>query len=44
VARWGVAAGTAAATRDGVSVGTRAEVQAFYQRIQPQILGSTFSR
>jgi 1-phosphofructokinase family hexose kinase len=44
VARWGVATGTAAAMRDGVSVGTRAEVQALYERIQPQILGSTSSR
>jgi len=31
VARWGVAAGTVAAMRDGVSVGTRAEVQALYE-------------
>jgi 1-phosphofructokinase family hexose kinase len=43
VARWGVAAGTAAAVRDGVSVGTRSEVQAIYQRIQTQVLGSISS-
>jgi 1-phosphofructokinase family hexose kinase len=44
VARWGVATGTAAAMRDGVSVGTRAEVQAIYQRIRPQVLGPVTSR
>ncbi|MCU0520610.1 MAG: 1-phosphofructokinase [Anaerolineae bacterium] len=33
VAAWGVAAGTAAAMREGVSVGTRAEVQAIRQRV-----------
>jgi 1-phosphofructokinase family hexose kinase len=34
VARWGVAAGTAAALREGVSVGTRAEVQALYAQVR----------
>jgi 1-phosphofructokinase family hexose kinase len=34
VARWGVAAGTAAAARDGVSVGTRGEVEALYRQVQ----------
>jgi 1-phosphofructokinase family hexose kinase len=34
VARWGVAAGTAAAVREGVSVGTRAEVEALYEQVQ----------
>ena len=32
VARWGVAAGTASAMRDGVSVGSQAEVEAIYQQ------------
>lgn len=34
VARWGVAAGTAAAVRAGVSVGTLAEVQALYPQVR----------
>jgi len=34
VARWGVAAGTASALGEGVSVGTRAEVAAIYARVQ----------
>jgi len=34
VARWGVAAGTAAAVREGVSVGTRTEVGALYERVR----------
>jgi 1-phosphofructokinase family hexose kinase len=34
MARWGVAAGTAAAMREGVSVGTRAEVEALYRQVQ----------
>ncbi len=34
VARWGVATGTAAAVREGVSVGTRAEVEALYEQIR----------
>jgi fructose-1-phosphate kinase PfkB-like protein len=33
MARWGVASGTAAAMREGVGVGTRAEVEALYERI-----------
>jgi 1-phosphofructokinase family hexose kinase len=33
VARWGVAAGTAAAIHEGVSVGTRAEVESLYDEI-----------
>jgi 1-phosphofructokinase family hexose kinase len=33
VARWGVAAGTAAAMHEGVSVGTRAEVEALYAKV-----------
>jgi 1-phosphofructokinase family hexose kinase len=33
VARWGVAAGTAAAMREGVSVGTRAEVEAIARQV-----------
>ena len=34
IARRGVAAGTAAAVREGVGVGTRAEVEALYQQVQ----------
>jgi fructose-1-phosphate kinase PfkB-like protein len=34
VARWGVATGTAAAVREGVGVGTRAEVEALYEQVQ----------
>lgn len=34
VAAWGVAAGTASATRDGVSVGSRAEVEALLTRVE----------
>ena len=34
IARWGVASGTAAAVREGVSVGTRAEVEALYEQVQ----------
>jgi 1-phosphofructokinase family hexose kinase len=33
VARWGVAAGTAAAMCEGVAVGTRAEVEALYEEV-----------
>ena len=33
-ARWGVAAGTAAAMREGVSVGTCAEVEALYRQVR----------
>jgi fructose-1-phosphate kinase PfkB-like protein len=35
IARWGVATGTAAAMQEGVSFGTRAEVEALYEQIQP---------
>jgi 1-phosphofructokinase family hexose kinase len=35
IARLGVAAGTAAAVREGVSFGTRAEVEALYEQIRP---------
>jgi fructose-1-phosphate kinase PfkB-like protein len=34
IARWGVACGTAAAVREGVSVGTRAEVEALYAQVR----------
>jgi len=34
IARWGVASGTAAAVREGVSVGTRAEIEALYKQVQ----------
>lgn len=34
IARWGVAAGTAAAARQGVSVGTRAEVESLYEQVE----------
>jgi 1-phosphofructokinase family hexose kinase len=34
IARWGVAAGTAAAVREGVSFGTRAEVEVLYKRVR----------
>jgi len=34
VARWGVASGTAAALREGVSVGTRTEVETMYQLVR----------
>ncbi len=33
VARWGVAAGTAAAMREGVSVGSRSEVESLYRNV-----------
>jgi len=36
IARWGVATGTAAAAREGVSFGTRAEVEALYEQVQPR--------
>jgi 1-phosphofructokinase family hexose kinase len=36
IARWGVAAGTAAAVREGVSFGTRAEVEVLYEQIRPR--------
>ena len=38
VARWGVAAGTASALRDGVSAGSRAEVEAIYQQTLISVL------
>ena len=38
VARWGVAAGTASAMRDGVSAGSRAEVEAIYQQTLISVL------
>jgi 1-phosphofructokinase family hexose kinase len=34
IARWGVATGTAAAMREGVSVGTKAEVEALYEQVR----------
>jgi len=34
MARWGVATGTAAAMREGVSAGTRAKVEALYKQVQ----------
>ncbi len=34
IARWGVASGTAAAAREGVSAGTRAQVEALYKQVQ----------
>jgi fructose-1-phosphate kinase PfkB-like protein len=34
MARWGVAAGAAAAAHEGVSVGTRAEVRRLYEQVQ----------
>jgi 1-phosphofructokinase family hexose kinase len=37
VARWGVAAGTAAAMREGVSVGTRAAVEVLYGQVQVEL-------
>ncbi len=36
MARWGVAAGTAAAMQEGVSTGTRAEVEALYGKVQTE--------
>jgi 1-phosphofructokinase family hexose kinase len=36
IARWGVATGTAAAAREGVSFGTRAEVEALYRQVRPR--------
>jgi 1-phosphofructokinase len=39
MARWGVAAGTAAALQEGVGVGTRAEVEALYARTQALQVG-----
>jgi fructose-1-phosphate kinase PfkB-like protein len=36
IARWGVATGTAAAMREGVSFGTRAEVEALYRQVRPR--------
>jgi 1-phosphofructokinase family hexose kinase len=38
IARWGVAAGTAAAIREGVSVGTRVEVEALYEQIGMEVV------
>jgi 1-phosphofructokinase family hexose kinase len=38
IARWGVAAGTAAAIREGVSVGTRDEVEALYEQIGTEVV------
>ncbi len=38
VARWGASAGTASAMRDGVSVGSRAEVEAIYQQTLISVL------
>jgi 1-phosphofructokinase family hexose kinase len=38
IARWGVAAGTAAAMREGVSVGTRDEVEALYKHIGTEVV------
>lgn len=38
MARWGVAAGTAAAMREGVSVGSRAEVEAVHDRVDIKYL------
>ena len=38
MARWGAAAGTAAAMRAGVDVGTRSEVQALYDQTQIEIV------
>ena len=34
VARWGVASGTAAAVREGVSVGTRGEIETLYAQVR----------
>ena len=39
MARWAVATGTAAAVREGVSVGTRAEVETLYEQIQTRSAG-----
>ena len=38
IARWGVATGTAAAMREGVSVGTRDEVKRLYERIRTEVV------
>jgi fructose-1-phosphate kinase PfkB-like protein len=38
MARWGVAAGTAAAMREGVGMGTAQEVQAVYELVQTKAL------
>jgi 1-phosphofructokinase len=38
MARWGVSAGTAAATHEGVGVGTRAEVEALHGQVQVEPL------
>jgi 1-phosphofructokinase len=38
IARWGVATGTAAAMREGVSVGTRDEVERLYERIRTEVV------
>jgi len=39
IARWGVAAGTAAAMREGVSFGPRAEVETLCQQVQTRLGG-----
>lgn len=39
MARWGVAAGTAAAMHEGVSTGTRAEVTALYDEVKTETFG-----
>ena len=38
IARWGVATGTAAARREGVGAGTRAEVEALYEQVDINIV------
>jgi 1-phosphofructokinase family hexose kinase len=44
MARWAVATGTAAAVREGVSVGTRAEVETLYEQIQTRSAGGNAAR
>jgi 1-phosphofructokinase family hexose kinase len=39
VARWGVSVGTAAAMREGVSFGGRAEVEAYYDQVRVEPVG-----
>jgi 1-phosphofructokinase family hexose kinase len=41
IARWGVATGTAAAMRDGVDVGTRAEVESLYAQVRTELQSTT---
>lgn len=44
IARWGIASGTAAAVREGVSVGTRAQVEALYKQVKTKKVSARHRR